>query len=383
MEPPALRITPPDFLRSAAIAPILAALPDARVVGGAVRDTLAGLTPGDIDLATAAPPAAVMAALASAGLRALPTGLAHGTVTALSGGRHFEITTLRRDVATDGRHAEVAFTDDWREDAARRDFTINAMSLGRDGAVFDYFAGLADLRAGRVRFVGRAAQRIAEDRLRILRFFRFHARFGRGPAERATMAAIRADRAGLAALSGERVRQELFALLALPDPTASIAAMARAGLFAVLFAVPEKGSPAAAPEGAAHVHPARLARLIAAGAPADPLLRLAALMAGTAPERLVRRLRLSSAEAAYLAALCVAAPATPKHDAALRRALAEAPAELLIARSFLAEAGGRKGDFAALRARIAAMPRSVFPLRGADALASGIPPGPALGALLE
>src|SRR6478752_9303680 len=184
-EAPALRITPPAFLAEPALAAVMAALPEARVVGGAVRDTLAPREVREIDLATPRTPEQVTQALREAGLRAVPTGLAHGTVTAVSDGQGFEVTTLRRDVQTDGRRAVVAFTDDWRADAARRDFTINAMSLTRAGEVFDYFGGIADLRAGVLRFVGDPATRIAEDYLRILRYFRFLARYGNGPVDSA------------------------------------------------------------------------------------------------------------------------------------------------------------------------------------------------------
>ena len=156
------------------------ALPEARMVGGAVRDMLAERPVADVDFAIALEPDAVIARVRAAGLKAVPTGWAHGTVTVVAAGRGFEVTTLRRDVQTDGRHAVVAFTDDWQLDASRRDFTINAMSAARDGTVFDYFDGRADLAAGRVRFVGEARARIAEDYLRILRFFRFFARYGRG-----------------------------------------------------------------------------------------------------------------------------------------------------------------------------------------------------------
>ncbi len=164
-----MRIDPPPFQDDADLSRIWDALPSARVVGGAVRDALAGRLVADIDLAGPLLPDAATAALRAAGIRVVPTGLAHGTLTAVVDGRGFEITTLRRDVETDGRHARVAFTTDFRQDAARRDFTINAMSLGRDGSVFDYFGGIEDLRAGRVRFVGNPAERIAEDYLRILR----------------------------------------------------------------------------------------------------------------------------------------------------------------------------------------------------------------------
>ncbi len=270
-EAPALHIRPPEFLADPRLRAVLTALPEARVVGGAVRDALAErpiADPGaDIDLATPRPPHDIVRALTKAGIRAVPTGISHGTVTAVIGGRGFEVTTLRRDVETDGRHASVAFTEDWRVDAARRDFTINAMSMTADGAVFDYFNGIADLHAGAVRFVGDAATRIAEDYLRILRFFRFHARYGTGAPDPAALAAIRAGVGGLAILSVERVWSELQRILAAPDPSGAVALMAELGVLAAVL-----------PEGA---DPGKLARLVAAGAPADPILRLAALLTGT------------------------------------------------------------------------------------------------------
>ena len=165
-EAPALRIAPPDFTADPALSAILDALPRARMVGGCVRDALSGRAAADVDLATPDLPDAVVTALRGAGLKWAPTGLAHGTVTAISAHRGFEVTTLRRDEQTDGRHASVAWTEDWRIDAARRDFTINAMSMLRDGAVFDYFGGIADLRAGRVRFVGEARDRRRRHRRR-------------------------------------------------------------------------------------------------------------------------------------------------------------------------------------------------------------------------
>ncbi|HTR16628.1 MAG TPA: CCA tRNA nucleotidyltransferase [Acetobacteraceae bacterium] len=357
----------PGFLDDPALRAVLAALPRARLVGGSVRDALAGRTVADIDLATPDPPEAVMAALARAGLRAVPTGLAHGTVTAVSGGRGFEITTLRRDEDTDGRHARVAWTDDWREDAARRDFTINAMSMEPDGTLHDYFGGAADLAAGRVRFVGDPATRIAEDYLRILRFFRFHARYGRGAPDPDALAAIAAGVPGLARLSAERVWSELKRILAAPAPDEAVALMARLGVLAAVL-----------PEGA---DPARLARLIAADAPADPLLRLATLASGKT-EALATRLRLSTAERTRLAALRAGAAPHPGLDAAdLRRALAAESAEVLIGQTWLA--GGTGPDWDALRARLAATPSPVFPLEGRDALALGFTPGPEVGRALR
>jgi poly(A) polymerase/tRNA nucleotidyltransferase (CCA-adding enzyme) len=354
----------PGFLADPSLSAVLTALPDARVVGGAVRDWLAGRAVADIDLATALPPDAVTAALERAGLRAVPTGVDHGTVTAVSGGRGFEVTTLRRDVATDGRHAVVAFTDDWRADAARRDFTMNAMSMTRDGAVFDYFAGQADLAAGVVRFVGDPATRIAEDALRVLRFFRFHARYGRGEPDPVALAAIRAGLDGLAILSPERVWSELCRILAAPDPAGSVALMAATGVLAAVL-----------PEG---TDPAALARLVAAGAPPDPVLRLAALVTGDV-QALASRLRLSGAEREMLAALLAApAPSPGADDADLRRALADTPPAVLIGRAWLAGAG-----WESVRARLSALPRPVFPLEGRDVLALGVSEGPRVGELLR
>jgi poly(A) polymerase/tRNA nucleotidyltransferase (CCA-adding enzyme) len=364
---PALRIEPPDFLADPALLPVLAALPEARVAGGAVRDTLAGRTVADIDLATPRLPDQVVAALTAAAIRAVPTGIAHGTVTAVSGGRGFEITTLRRDVQTDGRHAVVDFTDDWQADAARRDFTMNALSMTRDGAVFDYFGGIADLRAGVVRFVGDPATRIAEDYLRILRFFRFHARYAAGPPDAPAVAAIHLGVPGLARLSAERVWSELARILAAPDPREAVALMARLGVLAAVL-----------PEGA---EPAGLARVVAAGAPADPVLRLAALLTGD-PEALAARLRLANAERDRLVALRDAPAAVPDaNDATLRRLLAETEPGVLLDRTWLDGDGGP--EWGALRARLGEMPQPVFPLEGRDVLALGVAPGPAVGALLR
>jgi poly(A) polymerase/tRNA nucleotidyltransferase (CCA-adding enzyme) len=366
-EPPALVIAPPDFLADPALAAVLAALPEARIAGGAVRDTLAGRQVADIDLATPRRPDQVIEALAGAGIRAVPTGIEHGTVTAVSGGRGFEITTLRRDVQTDGRHAVVDFTGDWRADAARRDFTMNALSMTRDGAVYDYFGGIPDLRSGIVRFVGDPATRIAEDYLRILRFFRFHARYASGPPDAAAVAALRAGVPGLARLSAERMWSEVARILAAPDPRDAIALMAELGVLAAVI-----------PEGA---DPARLAHIVAAGAPADPLLRLAALLTGD-PAAFAARLRLSTAERDRLTALRDAPLARPDaDDATLRRLLADTEPALLLDRIWLD--GGTGPDWAALRVRLAAMPRPMFPLEGRDVLALGLPPGPHVGALLR
>jgi poly(A) polymerase len=242
----------------------------ARFVGGVVRDTLLGLDVSDIDLATTHSPALVMERLQAAGIKAVPTGIAHGTVTAVLASGPVEVTTLRRDVATDGRHAVVAFSSDWEEDAARRDFTINALyAEPGSGAVHDYYGGLADLAARRVRFIGDPYRRIAEDHLRILRFFRFHARFG----EEVDMAALDACTAranDLMALSRERIASELLKLLVTAAAVPVMNLMVERGILRVVL--PEIDAAGAA----------RLAALAAceerAAITPDPIRRLAAIV---------------------------------------------------------------------------------------------------------
>jgi poly(A) polymerase len=260
-----------------------------RYVGGAVRDDLIGLSVSDVDLATRIKPDEVMARLQKARIKAVPTGIDHGTITAVSDGRPVEVTTLRRDVSTDGRRATIAFTDDWEEDAARRDFTINALSADPlSGELFDYFGGLADLEARRVRFIGDPLARIAEDHLRILRFFRFHARFGAGEPDAAAVDACAARANDLMALSRERIADELLKLLGVVDPAPTVAIMLdRAILKPVL------------PE----IEPRRLGELKAllsaeseAQIAGDPLRRLAALLPRdpAIAEDIAVRLRLSN-----------------------------------------------------------------------------------------
>jgi len=202
-----------------------------RFVGGAVRDAVLGIEAGEIDAATTMPPDAVISLLEKAGIRAIPTGIAHGTITAVIDGKSFEITSLRRDTACDGRHAEVAFGTDWREDAARRDFTINAMYLSASGELFDYFGGVADARAGRVRFIGDAKIRVQEDYLRILRFFRFYAAYGKGDADMQALSACREFANHINGISGERIQHEMLKLLAAPAPFSALALMQECGVF--------------------------------------------------------------------------------------------------------------------------------------------------------
>lgn len=337
-------------------------LPEARMVGGAVRDMIAGRDIADVDFAVPLPPEAVMARAQKAGMKFVPTGLTHGTVTLLAAGHGFEVTSLRRDVETDGRHARVAFTDDWQEDAARRDFTINAMSCGRDGHIFDYFDGQADLRAGIIRFVGPARLRLAEDYLRILRFFRFFARYGQGSPDEEALVAIAAAREGLSGLSVERIFSELKKILQAPAPLAAVELMRKSGVLEIIL-------PGAAPEG--------LASLLARGAPPDPLLRLAALTR----EDLAQRLRLSHAEERLLALWRTPFGLHPAADAAsLRQALADTPREVLVGQSWLY--GGADAGWAELRARLRTQDAPVFPLLGRDLVALGLPSGPEMGKIL-
>ena len=348
----------PAFLEEKALAAVLAALPRARVVGGAVRDHLLGLPVGEVDLATPEPPEEVARELAAAGLKSAPTGIAHGTLTAIAMGRGFEVTTLRRDVETDGRHATVAFGADWEADARRRDFTINAMSMDRDGNVFDFHGGREDLAAGRIRFVGDPASRIAEDYLRVLRFFRFHARFGRVAPDAATLAAIRDGVPGLARLAPERVWREIRGLLATPSPAAALEMMRATGVLAAVLPeavgkAPEKG---------------------------DALVRLAGLIGGAgaaeAARKVAARLRLSGAERDRLAAL-VAGPAPAAARRVLRAAIATLGRDVVLGRLVLADAD------AATMAMAGSEQVAPFPLHGRDLEALGIAGGRAMGELLR
>lgn len=362
----------------------LAAEGDAvRFVGGCVRDAIAGRPVKDIDLATPLAPEAVMRLLRKARLRAVPTGIAHGTVTAIADKTPFEITTLRVDVETFGRHATVAFTDDWEADAARRDFTFNALSCTPEGAVYDPFGGVDDLRAGRVRFVGDARARVAEDYLRLLRFFRFLAHYGREAPDPALLGLLADLAPNLDRLSGERLRDELFKLLRAADPTPVIDLMVAHGI--LRHVIPDAGDGAvlrALPPGAGEGE-----------AGPDPVARLAALLPpdAEAGARTAARLRLSNREREALLMLLGPpvdlAPEDGRHArwrAVGALGLRLYGAKLALDRARRATAGEdlQEDRFAdALRAaeRLA---RQRFPLTGDDALAAGVPRGPAVGRVL-
>jgi poly(A) polymerase len=374
----------PPWLKERPVRRLLAALAkagiEARFVGGCVRDALLDLEGGDLDLATPARPEAVMAALGAAKIRAIPTGIEHGTITAIIRPRHFEITTLRRDVETYGRRARVAFEAGWDEDAARRDFTINAIYLSPDGTLHDPTAGRADLAAHRVRFVGDPATRIAEDVLRILRYYRFEARFGEGAGDPAARAACRDAVARLRTLSAERVARELLRLIETPTPIRALKMMRADGVLAAIL-----------PE-ATRID--RLERLI----PGEPLAefdkeswalrRLAALVsvdaAGAAS--LAERLRLPATWRKRLVGLAAPWPIDPAGDERAQRLAIYRLGEQryrdlvnLLAAEDETLSGDRVGDLLVLALT---WEPPAFPLGGNDVTALGIAPGPRVGRLL-
>jgi poly(A) polymerase len=373
-----------DWLKTGEVACLLALLDrdgeEARVVGGAVRNALMALPVGEIDIATTAVPEDVRRRVEAAGFKAKPTGIEHGTFTVIIDGRPFEVTTLRQDVETFGRKAKVVFGRDWTEDAQRRDFTINALSVSADGKIYDYVGGLADIAAQRVRFIGEPSARIAEDYLRILRFFRFHAWYGQGAPDAAGLHACIAARSGLDALSRERVRMELLKLLLAPHATATLAIMAETGILGtVLGGVPLLASFANT-----------IKAEMAIGATPDATRRLGALGVAVMEdaERLSQRLRLSNAEFERLMALEYwwrVRPAAGEHAARVllyQLGPTSFTDRVLVAwsRSDGSAADRDWHELATLPERWTA-PR--FPLKAADFLNRGVPKGREMGAALR
>ncbi len=339
----------------------------ARFVGGCVRDALLGDDDPKVDLDIATPllPGEVMKRLEADGIKAIPTGIEHGTVTAIVDGRPFEITTLRKDIVCDGRHAEVEFTDDFERDAARRDFTINAMSADRRGRLVDYFGGVADLEAGRIRFVGDAETRVREDYLRILRFFRFYARFGRPPADHEALAACRAEAAGLARLSGERIRVEMLKLLASRDPLPALTSMIENDILRHILPL--------------DVGLAPLQRLIDAAPDSAPLLRLVALLRSADDGRqaldAVTDWRFSNAETARLERLFrERLLALPIPNDETKREIYHLGEQTYL--DLLKLSATSSADIAA-SLPLPKIPS--FPISGQDLLDLGLQPGPELG----
>jgi poly(A) polymerase len=359
----------------------------ARFIGGCVRDAIVGRSVSDIDLATDAVPDRVVEILGGAGIRTEPTGIEHGTVTAIVRDRPYQITTLRRDVETDGRRAVVSFTTDWAEDAGRRDFTINALSADADGSVYDYVDGLADLAAGRVRFIGAAAERVAEDYLRILRFFRFHAGYASGAPDEEALAACRAAAARIDDLSGERIWLELSRILLIDPPGTVFQMMEKAGVLGRLIPIARKID--------------RLTALAALegmiGLDADPIRRLAALIEPTRREasQVAARLRLGRIDTDRLDSLTAnRGQCSPDmSEAVLRRSLyrvrtrhfrdlllldwSEAIVRDRAAAMRTADGWKKILDYAQ------AWEQPELPVSGEDVMGFGVPEGPGVGEMLE
>jgi poly(A) polymerase len=372
------------WLRDGEVARLLSVLDrdgeEARVVGGAIRNELLRLPVDEIDVATTALPAEVVRRIKAAGWKAVPTGIEHGTITVVIDSRPFEVTTLREDVETFGRKAKVMFGRDWRIDAERRDFTINALSASAAGTVFDYVGGLDDIAQRRVRFIGDPSERIAEDYLRILRFFRFHAHFAEGPPDAAGLSACIRGRDGLDRLSRERVRMELMKLFVAPRAAATLSVMGECGLLgSVLGGVPYVAS---------FKRMADIEALLALHA--DAVRRLGALAVSVSEdaERLSQRLRLSNVESKRLLALeswwriDPSAGAQPAHALLYRLGQQSFVDRVLVAWSRAAAAADESiwRELATLPQRWTA---PVFPLRSADFTRRGMRAGPALGAAMR
>jgi poly(A) polymerase len=374
------RLPDAPWRQSPGLRAIITALSDTdqqpRIVGGAVRDSLLGLDVADIDLATPLTPAQVINRLEAAGIKAIPTGIDHGTITAFTQigahGQAVEVTTLRRDVSTDGRRATVAFSTDWRQDAARRDFTINALYADyNSGEIFDYFNGLSDLQAGKVRFIGDAATRIAEDYLRILRFFRFHARFNSGVPDPAATAACAAAAKSLMALSRERIADELMKLLSLNDPSASVDLMVKHRIFAAF--IPEITADCSG----------RLSKLIqreqAAGIVPLAARRLNALLPSDSAivDVVAARLKLSNKTRADLSLRCW--QTTPSSKSA--KAIAYTFGKDICRDIFLLH--GAQLDWQDGISQLHDWEIPVFPIKGGDLIKRGLTAGPLVAKTLQ
>lgn len=375
-----------DWFTDRAVRRVMAALSQAggapRFVGGCVRNALLNAPVEDVDIATTLEPPSTVEALESNGLKAIPTGVEHGTITAIADGKSFEVTALRRDVETDGRRAVVAFTKDWAEDAARRDFTINALYADVSGEIFDPTGqGLADLRAGRVRFIGDANARIQEDYLRILRFFRIHAFYGSGDLDPGGLAACRTHANGIETLSGERVQKEMLRILAAETPMAALRAMAAVGVLGLVMPGQlnfERFEAMAANERDTFTAPV-------------PVVRLAALLNASEGQSawIAERWRLSNKDAKRLDGLTMASP--PKIVSYLsirevRRTLYRIGAERFVDLCKLRWAEDKKASnqmqWRALIAMAESWQRPQLPLTGAQVIQAGVPAGPEVGRVL-
>ncbi|RWO29281.1 MAG: CCA tRNA nucleotidyltransferase [Mesorhizobium sp.] len=383
-----------DWLGERHLQRLLAALADggeeARVAGGAVRNALIGQPVADVDIATTTVPDETIRRAKAAGFKAVPTGIEHGTITIVAGGKPFEVTTLRADIETDGRRAKVLFGRDWKADAERRDFTINALYAEADGTIVDLVGGIADIEARRLRFIGDPEARIREDYLRILRFFRFFAWYGDGRPDAEGLKACARLKEGLGQLSVERVWSELKKLLSAPDPSRALLWMRQAGVLTSVLPESEKW-------GIDAIHALTRAEKDL-GWTLDPLLRLEAIVPPDAArmKTLAERLRSSVSDAGRLRQWALTAPVGPKTTEAelakrlyrgdrqglvdrLRLSLASARARAVEDNDALLEAGG----FSRLLAFAGKWKKPDFPLKGADLTRLGASPGPKLGATLK
>jgi poly(A) polymerase len=359
---------------------VMDALGEARFVGGVVRNSLMGREVSDIDIATPLTPDEVTKRLEATKLKAVPTGVEHGTITAISNGRPYEVTTLRRDVSTDGRRAVVTFTTDWAEDAQRRDFTMNALYADATGEVFDTVGGIADLKAGRVRFVGDPVTRIREDFLRILRLFRFHAWYGKGEIDKPALQACAAEKAGLRQLSGERIAKEMLKLLAAEDPVPVLRSMAATGILSEVLP--------------GELNIVRLERLVAIDGTnffqPDAILRLAALLPdrAAAAHEITDRWKLSNADRDRLADIAgntdkIVSYLSIKEVRKLLYKLGTARFKDRVSLKWAEDP--KETNFVQWRALLAmadAWQRPKFPLDGGNVMAAGVPQGPLIGKIL-
>ncbi|RWM79826.1 MAG: CCA tRNA nucleotidyltransferase [Mesorhizobium sp.] len=383
-----------DWLGERHLQRLLAALAaggeEARVAGGAVRNALIGQPVADVDIATTTVPDETIRRAEAAGFKAVPTGIEHGTITIVAGGKPFEVTTLRADIETDGRRAKVSFGRDWKADAERRDFTINALYAEADGTIVDLVGGVADIEARRLRFIGDPEARIREDYLRILRFFRFFAWYGDGRPDAEGLKACARLKEGLGQLSVERIWSELKKLLSAPDPSRALLWMRQASVLTSVLPESEKW-------GIDAIHALTRAEKDLGWTP-DPLLRLEAIVPPDAArmKMLAERLRFSVSDAGRLRQWALTAPVEPKTTEAelakrlyhgdhqgvvdrLRLSLASARARAVEDNDALLEAGG----FSRLLAFTGKWKKPVFPLKGADLTTLGASPGPKLGATLK
>lgn len=363
---------------------------EARVAGGAVRNTLIGQSVADIDIATTCLPQETIRRAEAAGFKAVPTGIEHGTITVVAGGKPYEVTTLRADIETDGRRARVWFGRDWKADAERRDFTINALYADADGTVIDLVGGIADIEARRLRFIGDPEARIREDYLRILRFFRFFAWYGDGRPDAEGLKACARLKEGLGRLSAERIWSELKKLLSAPDPSRALLWMRQASVLSSVLPESEKW-------GIDAIHGLTRTEKDLGWTP-DPLLRLEAIVPPDAQrtKTLAERLKLSGSEAERLRHWALTGAVEPKISEAelakklyrgdrqgfvdrLRLSLASARARAVEDNDALLEAGG----FSRLLAYAGKWQKPDFPLKGADLTTLGVSPGPKLGETLK